>query len=243
MLWCYSNQCRKIPNKLRIFTTGNKHSVFWSKRPSHSFWRSGVSVLKFPSTFSDLIFYSHFCTLLWLCFMEGWQCTGSRTPAQKKVSNAAWQCRSFENWGWASDEVQHLDVFNVKLCIFQKGLICKKKIPLPGKTVLFFTSLLWKRNRRCHVSLRSRECWLWVVLFALQLDSPEPEFDISCFLWTGWFWWLARVDKSLCWFRGAIWPMRKEKHNGGSSWQRLQIPQNLQQPTQHRDVSNDGIGE
>lgn len=165
----------------------------------------------------------------------------------QEVSNPAWWCRSFENWGWAPNEVQHLDVFKVKLCIFSKGINLQQKHPSPWKTwgtaVSFFTSLLLKLSRICHVSLHSREYRLWMVLFVPQLDSPEAEFDVSCVLWTGWFWWFARVDKSLCWFRGAIWPMHKKKHNGGSSWQCPQIPQNLQRPLQHRDVSNDGIGE
>jgi len=54
-----------------------------------------------------------------------------------------------------------------------------------------------------------------MVLFVLQLDSPETAFDISCVLWTGSFWWLVRAGKSPHWFRGEIWPMYKVKHNGG----------------------------
>lgn len=68
MLWCYYNQHRKVPNKPRIFTTGNKCNILWRKDPHHSFQRSGDPALKFSFTLSNLIFPSHSCILLWLCF-------------------------------------------------------------------------------------------------------------------------------------------------------------------------------
>lgn len=77
----------------------------------------------------------------------------------------------------------------------------------------------------------------------LELCSSQAEFDTSRVLWTGSFWCIASVNKSLCWFRGEIWPMHKKKDNGGSSWQCLQISQNLQWLLQHSDMSNEGIRE
>lgn len=108
-------------------------------------------------------------------------------------------------------------------CIFLR-INLQQKHPHPGKSwiraILFFNSLLLRRQ--------DGEYNLWMVQFVLELHSSEAEFDTSCVLWTGLFWCIASVNKSLCWFRGEIWPMHKKKDNGGSIWQCLQIPQNVQ---------------
>lgn len=130
-------------------------------------------------------------------------------------------------------------------CFFRR-INLQQKHPHSWKTwdtaILFFNSLLLKLRRRCYV-ITERRIQPLNGLILLELHSSEAEFDTSCALWTGSFWCIASVNKSLCWFRRGIWPMHKKKDNGERIWQCLQIPQNLQWLLQHSNTSNEGIRE
>lgn len=125
----------------------------------------------------------------------------------QKVSHPAWWCRSFENWGQSPNEVQHLDSFNVKLCSFQR-IDLQQKHPSPWKTwgtaALFFTSLLLKLSRRCHVSLHNKEyCSEWFYLFCSRtVQKLNLTYLVFCGLdlFGGLPEWISLCDGSEEWF-------------------------------------------